>query len=295
MEFPLWAVFGLTSASLSAIMMLVQERLKINGFAMAFWNKVACITFMIPAVLYFGLPDNWVFYALVAGQAMLWVVSDVIFFTAIPKVGAGVVSRILPVSIILTFCLWFLFDPGLLSVYLETPVRSALVFVTLCASVYFATRLKHCPVSWEAFRLIWFVVFASIVGPIGFKLVTQHTNIQQGPFSFVFCEAVVMVTCWMIWYGLRRPVSRDILFSRESAKAGFIIGSVSSLMVASNFAAVFYVDNPGLIPAIKFTDTMIIMAVYKMTGRKETADVVAGLGIVGCAAAIIFLKAWPVS
>jgi len=292
MEFPLWAAFGLTSASLSAVMMLTQERLKINGFAMAFWNKVACITFMIPAILYFGLPDNWVFYALVAGQAMLWVVSDVIFFTAIPKVGAGVISRILPISIIFTFCLWFLFDPGLLDDYMQVPMRSGLVFLTLCASVYFATRLKHCPVSWEAFRLIWFVVFASIIGPLAFKLVTQQTNLQQGPFSFVFCEAFVMVTCWLIWYWVRKPVTREVLFCKEAARAGFMIGSVSSLMIASNFVAVYYVDNPALVPAIKFTDTMIILIAYKFMGRKETADVISGLGIVVCAATIILLKSW---
>lgn len=290
MEFPLWAVFGLTSASLSAIMMLVQERLKVHGFAMAFWNKVACAAFMAPLVLYFGVPTDWVFYALVAGQAMLWVVSDVIFFTAIPKVGAGVVSRVLPVSVILTFCLWFFFDPGLFHHYLETPLRSGMVFITLCASVYFATRLKHCPVSWEAFRLIWFVVFAAVVGPLAFKLVTQHADIQRGPFTFVFFEAMVMVMCWSVWSYWRKPAPREILFSKKAIMAGFTIGSVSSLMVASNFAAFFYVDNPGLVPAIKFADTMIILIAYKMMGRKESADVLSGLGIVACAAAIVLLK-----
>jgi len=293
MEFPLWAAFGLTSASLSAVMMLFQERLKIDGFAIAFWNKIACIVFMLPIALYFGLPGSPMFYALVAGQAILWVISDVIFFNAIPKVGAGVVSRILPVSVIISFCLWFLFEPSLLGKYLEMPVRSGLVFATLCASVYFATRLKNCPVSWKALRLIWFVVFAAVIGPIGFKLITQHTNIQQGPFSYVACEAMIMVAYWLVWYFIRRPVPHNVLFSTAAVKGGFLIGSVSSLMAASNFAAIFYVDNPALIPAIKFTDTMIILIVYKLTGREEKADVISGLGIVLCAAIIIILKTWP--
>ncbi|MFA7457090.1 MAG: hypothetical protein WCY57_06550, partial [Micavibrio sp.] len=210
--------------------------------------------------------------------------------SAIPKVGAGVVSRILPISTILTFCLWFLFDPALFGDYLETPVRSALVFATLCASVYFAMRMKHCPVSWAAFRMIWFVVFAAVVGPIGFKLVTQHTNITQGPFSFVVCEALVMVACWSLWYAWKKPLPHAVMFSKEAIRGGFLVGSVSSLMVASNFAAIFYVDNPGLLPAVKFTDTMIILLFYKMAGRKEEADLVAGFGIVFCAITIVLLK-----
>ena len=292
MEFPLWAAFGLTSASLSAVMMLTQERLQVNGFAMAFWNKVATLCFMLPVMLYFGLPQNPVFYMLVAGQAMLWVVSDVVFFSAIPKVGAGVVSRILPISVILTFFLWFLFDLDLVGAYLSTPVRSGVVVLCLFVSVYFAMRLKNCPISWKALRLIWFVLFAAVVGPIGFKLVAQSTGLKEGVFAFVFCEAFVMVTCWLLWQWLRRPVENTILFSKEAAKGGFMIGAVSSLMVASNFAAIAYVDNPGIIPAIKFMDTFLIMAFYKATGRKEDADVVAGMGIVICAAVIILAKSY---
>ncbi len=292
MIFPLWALFGLLSASLSAVMMLIQERLKVDGFAIAFWNKVACIVFMLPLALWFGLPNQPIFYALVIGQAFLWVISDVIFFNAVAKVGAGVVSRILPLSVILTFCLWFLFDPALLGVYLETPIRSALVCVTLCASVYFSMQLRDCPVSWQALRLIWFVVFAAVVGPLMFKLVAQHTDIQRGPFSYVVVEASVMVALWMIYYAIKKPLPRTVMLSPSAIKAGFMVGSVSSLMVASNFAAMFYVDNPGLVPAVKFTDTLLIMLFYKATGRKETANVMAGLGIVACAAIIILLKAY---
>jgi hypothetical protein len=94
----------------------------------------------------------------------------------------------------------------------------------------------------------------------------------------------------LIWYAIKHPVPRDVLFSKVAAKGGFTIGTVSSLMVASNFAAISYVDNPGIIPAIKFLDTFLIMAYYRATGRKEEADVVAGIGIVMCAALIIIVK-----
>lgn len=292
MVFPLWAFFGLISASLSAVMMLAQEKLKVEGFAIAFWNKVACIAFMLPLVLYFGLPDNPVFYALVCAQAVLWVISDVIFFNAVAKVGAGLVSRLLPLSVIITFCLWFAFDPSLFGEYLETPVRSALVFITLCASVWFSMQLRQCAVSWQALRIIWFVVFAAVVGPIMFKLVAQHTDIQRGPFSYVVIEALVMVSLWLVYYAIKKPLPRAVMFAPSAIKAGFTIGIFSSLMVASNFAAIFYVDNPGLVPAVKFTDTLLIMLFYKATGRKETANVIAGLGIVACAAIIILLKAY---
>ncbi len=290
MEFPLWAVFGLSAASFSAIFMLIQERLKISGFAMAFWNKVGCVLFTLPLAIYFGFPDNPMFYVVIFGGAILWIISDVYFFNAIPKVGAGTVSRVLPIAIILSFFFWFVFDPALLQKYLAEPIKSGLLVVTLCASVYFATRLRNCPISWEAIRILWFVIAASVAGPILMKIITQQTPIEKGPFAFVFSEALFMITCWLLWWIVRKPVPREVLFDKRAIKGGILIGSISCLMVASNFAATAYVDNPALVPAVKFMDTVIILVVYKMTGRKEEADIISGLGIVACAAVIVLLK-----
>lgn len=290
MDIPLWAAFGLTSATLSAGMMLIQEKVKLDGFAMAFWNKVACVTFMLPFVICFGAPENPYFYLLLTAQALLWVISDVIFFNAIPKVGAGVVSRILPASVIITFCLWFVIDPATWDKYTQTPLQSILIFITLCGSVYFAACLRHCPISWRALRLIWFVLFAAVLGPLLAKLVTQQASFSQGPFAFVFFEALTMITLWLVYYLIRTPIPRAVMFSRKAAKAGFMAGAFSSLMVASNVAAITLVDNPGLIPAVKFMDTILILAFYKMSGRKEQSDILSGLGIVFCAVAIVLLK-----
>jgi hypothetical protein len=290
MEFPVWAVFSLFCAASSALVLIIPERVKCDGFALAFWNKVAAFVFMIPLVLWQGLPGQWEFYALVAAQAMLWVVSDVIFFRALPKVGAGVVSRILPISVIVTFVLWFFFDHALLREYLKTPWRSLFVCAALCGSVYFAMRLKKDPVSWGAIRMIWFVLFAAVVGPLMYKVVTKYATIEQGPFAFVMFEAFVMVSVWSVYYAVKKPVSAAVLFSRESLKGGAMVGAAMTLVSLTKFAAMHYVDNPGLVPAVKYIDAIIIMAYYRAIGKTERADVVAGLGIVGCAAVIIVMR-----
>ncbi len=162
--------------------------------------------------------------------------------------------------------------------------------VALCGSVYFAMRLKKDPVSWAAVKLIWFVLLAAVVGPLMYKLVTKYATIEQGPFAFVFFEALIMVSVWSVYYAIKKPISAQVLFSRESLKAGLIVGAAMSLVSLSKFAAMHYVDNPGLVPAVKYLDAIIVMAYYKASGKVEKADVVAGLGIVGCAAAIILLK-----
>lgn len=221
----------------------------------------------------------------------MYAISDVVFFRAIPKVGAGIVSRLLPGAVILSFLLWFAVKPELLAKYAANPVPATLIFIVLCLSVWFSTHLKKCTVSMEAVRTVWFVIFAATVGPILAKTVTGYAGIGQGPFAYVFIEALMMLSLWGGIFVFRRPIPASVMFSRQSWRSGMMIGCVSAAMVLLSTYAYYAVDNPAYIPAIKFLDTIIIMAVYTLWGRRNNGDVLAGFGVVACAAMLIILKA----
>lgn len=291
MIIPAWALFGLLSAAFSALMMLIQEKLKVDGFALAFWIKATCAVIMLPFVIVNGLPENPLFYFFLGLGACMYAVSDVVFFRAIPKVGAGIVSRLLPGAVILSFILWFAVKPELLDKYLAHPVPAALIFAVLCLSVWFSTHIRKCAVSMEAVRTIWFVIFAATIGPILAKTVTGYADIGRGPYAYVFIEALMMMGIWGAVFLIRRPIPASVMFSRHSWRGGMIIGSVAAMMILLSTYAYYAVDNPAYIPAIKFLDTIIIMGVYALWGRKNNGNLVAGFGVVACAAALIVLKA----
>lgn len=285
-----WVWFGLGASAASAGVMLVQEWMKASGFALAFWAKATCFLVMLPFVLYHGLPDNPYFYALMAGQAALWAISDVVFFSTISKVGAGVVSRLLPASVILTFILWFVVDPALFEKYAAKPGLFAAIFGVIILSAYCAVRLKRCAISWHGARLLWFVFFASVVGPIATKLITREVEIERGPYAMVFVEAAMMMTFWLGFYAWKKPVEWPVFMGFHAMKAGLFTGLCMAAMVVLNIHAIYGVDNPAYLTAVKFLDSVIILWVYIMAKRKDDSDIIAGLGIVGCAAALILLK-----
>ena len=290
MHIPFWAIFGIFSATLSTGVFLTQERMRLNGFVLAFWNKACCALFAFPLMLYFGAPESALFYIILTAQACLWVVSDVIFFNTINKTGAGVVSRLLPLAVIVTFVLWFFIDPSTLDKYMQTPLRSLGVVLALCASVYFVMRLRKCPLSWAAFRMVWFVIFSAVIGPLLGKLVMGEATFAQGPFAYVFFQALVMVLMWLVYYAIKRPIPAQELFNRRALKGGLIVSVFSFFMIASSAAGLKLVDNPGLMTAVGFSDTMLILLYYKLTKREDHSDWIAGLGVVFCAAIIIVLK-----
>lgn len=304
---PLWVVFGLGSAALSALMMLMQERLQIEGFALAFWIKVTCALVMLPFVLHYGVPENPLFYLALGVGAVMYAVSDVVFFRAIPKIGAGMVSRLLPSAVILSFLLWFLVNPALFQKYAAHPVPAGLIFLVLCASAWCAMHLTRCEVTRGAVRVIWFVIFAATVGPVLAKITTGYADIGKGPYAYVFFEALMMMTLWVVFFVLRRrtapegagvkvgrlgrAVSLPVLLARRTVAGGMAIGCVAAGMILLNTYAYYSVDNPAYIPAVKFLDTIIIMAVYPLMGLQSRGNLVAGVGVVACAAALVALKA----
>ncbi len=291
MTFPLWAVFGLGTAVLSAAMMLMQERLKVNGYALAFWIKVACVAVAFPFVLHHGVPGNASFYIYLFLSAILYAISDVVFFSSIPKSSAGAVSRLIPSAAVIGFLLWFLIDPSLLQKYLDHPEIASAIFLTLCLFAFFAFRLKKCTFTMQTLRDIWFVIFAATAGPLLTKLTTQGVDMEQARYAYVCFQALMMMVLWLVYLVLRKPVPLETFFARSTWQHGLLIGLVASCMILMKFTSYYYVDNPAYIPAIIALDSVIILGFYRLTGRRSEGDVRSGLGIVACAAVLIVLKA----
>lgn len=273
-------------------MMLLQERLKVNGYALAFWNKAACLAITLPFVISQSFPADPLFYFYVFLTSVLYAISDVAFFTTIPKTDAGAVSRLVPSASVLGFLLWFVIDPDLALQYLDKPLIAGLIFGVLCLFAFFAFRLKKCEVTIKTLRTLWFVIFAATVGPMLSKMVTFHAGAAQGIAAYVFCQAGMMMVLWLAFLFLRKPVPIKMFFAPSTFKPALVIGCVSAGMVLLKFTSFYYVDNPAYIPAILALDSVIILLVYKIWGKKAEGDVASGLGIVACAAALVILKTY---
>ena len=232
---PMWAVFGLATAIFSAAMMLMQEHYKVNGYALPFWIKVACVLVSIPFMLMNGVPTHPLFYFYLGLSAVLYAISDVVFFSAIPKTSAGSVSRLVPSAGVIGFLLWFLIDPELFFKYMESPLIAGGIFITLCFFAFFAFRLKKCNVSMQTLRDVWFVIFAATSGPILTKMITYYADMEQARYSYIFFQSLMMMALWMIYLYLRRPVPFSVFFARGTWQKGLIIGVVAAGMLLTKF------------------------------------------------------------
>lgn len=292
MIIPLWAILGFVAAFFSAATMLLQEKRKVDGFVLAIWTKIACVLATLPFVLFFGFPDNPHFYILLCLQAIIFAIADVIWFKQIPHVGAGVISRLFPITVITSFLLWFLFEPSMVHQFIDQPVIGSLIIFVLALAVYFAVSLKKCSVSSNALKKIWFVLLANTTGPIIAKLLALNSNAAQGPWAYLFVEGLMMLGLWSLYIFIRKPIPWGNLVKKDSCQSGLIIGFLMVIMVYSYVIGFYYIDNPGYLGAVRLLDAVIIIAFHKYIGKRDESNLRAGFGIVACAVFLIILKSY---
>ncbi len=289
-----WILFALASALCAACVPLLQERGQANPYALVIWNKAFCALWALPFILVFGLPTAPAFYIAVAAGAVLWCISDILYFRALPHIGAGVMTRLLPGATLLTFLLWFVVDPSLLQTYLANPTKTAAIAGILCLAVLSAAFLKRCALTRAAVRQIWFVLLAAAIGPILAKIALSYTDLGGNrwhtAFAFLFVNAVMMLTLYTPYYLIRRPITWAILTARPAWALGLKISLCIAGMTVLNSMAYMAVDNPAFVAVLAMTDAVWVLVAYRILKKREEANIIAGLGIVISAMALILAK-----
>lgn len=290
MILPLWSVYAFAAAFSLTAVPLIQEKFKADGFALALWNKVIVAFVMFPFILSVGFPDDWKFYLYLSLTAVIFSISDVVYFRAVPVIGSGTMTRLLPSSVVISFFLWFAIDPGLIPQYLSPWWKAVSLLAVLSLFLYSAMQVKKCSVSWQGVLRIWPVIFAACTGGVLSKMALSHAPINQGVFAYIFLQSLMMVVMLYGYYRIRKPVSSAVMRSRNTLTTAIVMGVFSTLPIFLKTKALQLADNPGLVSMILITDFLWVIVVYRLIGRKERGNIWAGLGIVTSALFLILIK-----
>jgi hypothetical protein len=290
MIIPTWAVLGLLTAFISTFVPLIQEKYKVSPFVLVMWMKACVVVVGIPFVINFGLPTNPMFYLATFVSAILWAISDIAYFKTIPKVGAGVVTRVVPMTVIITFLVWILIDESVRSKYLADPIQASLIAGTIFLSAFFAFRLTKCPLSWQGIRMLWFVLFACAIGPILDTLSVKSDDIKLAPYAFMVIQGLLMMSFWAIYNLKTKVFEYKQMLEPTAIKAGLSIGVIAAFSMIMRTTGFAMAENPAYLTVMLFTDALWVLLIYKIIGRKEESDILSGIGIVFCAMGLILIK-----
>lgn len=295
-----WAVFGMFGAFFSAGFYLVNQYLRQPGHLLVFWSRVLTALALVPLIGHLALPTSPVFYIAVSLTVVFSVFGDIRTFNASAVHGAGVVSRLMPLTVWGSFFVWFLFDPSLLVKYLNNPPLAFGICVALGACVFFAMRLNRDRVHRSVFIELLPALLAYTATTVLNKYAMNHGPLIGAVFAYMFVQsslAAVLTGFYALWR-LRMPTAPRI--TPELAARGFSPASalaVASVMMAAVWiahmvyknSAMAYVSSPAYVAALGLTAPVFISLYYRLTGHREEGDVLSGYGVVFCALALVVL------
>lgn len=303
-----WAWFSLISAVFSAGFYLVNQYWRMPGDLLVFTMRIMIVAMMTPFVAHLHWPQDPRFYGAVLATVIVGTSSDVRTFNASAKFGAGMVSRLMPVTVLIAFFLWFAIRPALLFEYLSRPWLTLGILISLSACVYFSMRLNKCEVSRSAMAFMAPALAGYTITTVLNKYAMDF-GAGSGEFSgvvygYMYIQsllALLLVGPYVLWKRRKRPqalvqtvpaVASPALQLRPLLAASMAAAIVwIAHMVFKNYAMA-YSESPSYQAAINLTAPVMIAIVYRIVGHREETDVKAGMGIVAAALLLVVVTAF---
>ncbi len=281
----LWAAFALGQALFGAVWGEWNARFRLPGRQMVLWRGLVPMLILLPLLLLLPPPTNWHFYAAVILNAMIVRFTDARFFDAAARFGGAVPMRLAPLSLLFTFLGWLLYDHSQMRGFIEQPQWLAAMLVSLLIMVMALMRMARCEVSRAALVFMAPAIFAAVA----IDLLNKYAMAQAGH-----------VVAGALYYGaimsgiifvMALPAGLNKTMLQAQWRAGLGIGALTVGLTFCKNLAMYYTPNPAYVAAIGMSAPLWLMGWHKLKGRKDDADVVAGLLFVVGAITLVLVGA----
>ncbi len=290
-----WIIPAIISALAAAGMVLVNEYIQVRSLHLLFWMRLISVLFLLPWVLTFNWPDAWQFYVLMLLNAFVIAYSDIVMIGLTAKSGAGITSRLTPLIHGIIFIFWLAVTPSLLVEYIDKPLRSIGIVLSLATGIWFALRLKKCRLSYEALKIALPALVVAALAIVFGRLALNYADGPGAVYKYVMLQCLLVFICYFLFQlipfiSVRLPHMdlRSGIFDRRVLLAGMLAAIAWLISTPAKWYAIMQVENPAYVTMFALSVPLWVLLAYRFTGRKEKADISSGLGIVASAMALIF-------
>jgi hypothetical protein len=283
-----WVGLSTGSAVTAAIMPILHEKIRAERLSMLFWLRTVMLIIALPILFLVGWPTDPVFYVATFVTAFIWAYADLSSFRATEEFGAGPITRLIPLNVLVTFVMWVVVDPDVLYGYLDNPVQGAGIIAATCGAVFFAIRMQKNPVSRHALRALGPVILMSGMGVVFAKIALDQADMHSGVFGYMVVQAFFMILIFGALEAVWHPVPRAVFAGRVAIQTGFLMGLNSIAHLIFKSYAYQLVANPAYVSVVILTTPLLVLLYYRLVKKQIVGDVKAGLAVVACAAALVY-------
>lgn len=286
-----WVGMSSGSAITAAIMPIMHQKIQAERLSMLFWLRLVMLVVCLPILCVVGWPTDATFYVASFVTAFIWAYADLSSFRATEEFGAGAITRLIPLNVIVTFFMWVVIKPEVLHGYLDTPLNSLGIFAALLGAVFFAMRLQNHPVSRHAIRALGPVILMSGMGVVFAKIALDSAGdagVSSAVFGYMTVQAFFMILIFGALETFWQPVPRAVFTGRVAMQTGFLMGLNTIVHMVFKSFAYQGVANPAYVSAVILTTPLFVLLYYKLFKGETVGNLKAGFMILVCVAAMVY-------
>lgn len=284
-----WVGLALGSAFTAAIMPIMHEKIRAERLSMMFWLRAVMLLVALPVACVIGWPSEPGFYVTTFVTAFIWCYADLSSIRATEEFGAGVMTRLMPLNVLVTYFMWLALDRNTLAGALDVPLQSLGIFAALAGAVFFAMRLQKAPVAREHLRALGPVILMSGMGVVYAKIALGSGVAHEAVFSYMALQALFMMIIFGVLEAVWNPVPRAVFTGRVAMASGFLMGINTVAHMALKSYGYQMVANPAYISVVVLTTPLWVMLYYRLVKRQAVGDMKSGLLLLLCVAAMAAL------
>lgn len=241
-----WAAAIVNSIAL-ATYLTINQHFKIKGSVLMVYRGLVKAILCIPLMLFFPPVSGWEFYFFTALLGLLMSYVDNRYMNAISKFGAEIPASFQPLTVVVSFVVWWLIDKEEFfaisqNLWVLFGVLSCLLMAA--ASMWLLSKSKF---SMQAFRYLLLALIMIVFGDIIFKLAMENgeENFISALVYFTFVISLFIGIPNLIVVIKEKDVK--LLFEKKSFFVGMTMILVISIVTISKGYALLKVPNPAYV------------------------------------------------
>ncbi len=272
-------IYALISCVAFSATVELTRRTSIDGFEAIFYRSLFSALFLIPVLMFLPLPSDVPFYFAAFISALVYMYGLTTLANLALEHNGRVAMMYQPITIVLTFIGWFMFDPFQQKYFLENKelLYSVIAsFVVLFLSLHFIRRNDY---AWNAFLRVApvGVLFAGL-NVLQKWLLGSSTDSYHAVLIFLFAVNVMMVLVSPLFVSMRTHTNEQNFSSLSSMRWGWLLAA-SFFGLVGWFCLIYAIaiaNNPAFPCAISTLTPVCLMAYYLLKGVRDNASPVAG-------------------